>query len=407
MTTTDAAPAPTSGPEREPVRAAHFGLLLLALASGGLAIGTTEFVSMGLLPQLAEATGVSIPTAGHTISAYALGVVVGAPAIAFLGSRWPRRAVLLGLMALFVVGNVATAFVTTYESMMIARFVSGLPHGAYFGVASVVAATLAPPGRAGRAVASVMLGLSFANVAGVPAATWLGQNFGWESAYWVVGVLGLLTLAMVTAFVPRIPGDRDAHWRTELAALKRPQVIVTLLAGALGFGGMFAVYTYIVPTITEVGGLPESAAPAFLLAFGLGMIAGTWVAGRLADWSIMKSLLIGSGGQGIVLLGFSAFAGAGWWALPMVFGITTLGSILVVNLQLRLMSVSEDAPTMGAAMNHASLNVANALGAWVGGLVVAAGLGYRAPGVVGAGLALLGFALVLLSMRMERVAGRS
>jgi DHA1 family inner membrane transport protein len=397
MTSTTSAPRRTRAPG-----APHFGLVLLALATGGFAIGTTEFVSMGLLPQLARGVGVSIPTAGHTISAYAVGVVVGAPLIAFLGSRWPRRGALLGLMALFVVGNLATAFATSYESLMAARFLAGLPHGAYFGVASLVAANLAPPGRAGRAVAGVMLGLSFANVVGVPAATWLGQHLGWEAAYWVVAALGLLTLALVAAFVPRIEVDADAHWRTELGALRRPQVIVTLLAGAVGFGGMFAVYTYVVPALTEVGGLPESTAPVFLLAFGLGMVVGTWLAGRLADWSVFRSLLIGGAGQGVSLLLFSLLVPYGWLVLPVVFAITALGSVMVVNLQLRLMSVSRDAPTMGAAMNHASLNVANALGAWLGGLVVAAGWGYRAPGVVGAGLAVLGVACILASGAMER-----
>ena len=196
------------------VRAVHFGWAVTALALGGFAIGTTEFVSMGLLPQLARAVDVSIPAAGHAVSTYAVGVVVGAPLVAFLGARLPRRGVLLGLMAFFVVGNALTALATSYPLLLAARFLAGLPHGAYFGVASLVAANLAAPGRAGRAVASVMLGLSVANVAGVPAATWLGQGIGWASAYWLVAVLGLATIAMVAAFVPRIPGDSGAHWRT-------------------------------------------------------------------------------------------------------------------------------------------------------------------------------------------------
>jgi DHA1 family inner membrane transport protein len=380
----------------------HLTLAVLALAMGGFAIGTTEFVSMGLLPQLARGVDVTIPAAGHAISAYALGVVVGAPTIAFLAARLPRRALLVGLMAAFAVGNAASALATSYDGLLVARFASGLPHGAYFGVASLVAASLAPPDRKGRAVASVMLGLSIANVVGVPAATWLGQSLGWRTAYWLVAFLGLVTVALVLAFVPRTPGDQGATWRRELTAVRKPQVILTLLAGAIGFGGMFAVYTYIVPTVTEVGGLSESVAPVFLLAFGLGMVAGTWVAGRMADWSVMRSMFIGGAGQGLLLLVFSALAPSGWWTLPVVFGITLTGSVLVVSLQLRLMDVAAEAQTMGAALNHAALNVANALGAWLGGLVIAAGWGYRAPGVVGAALAVAGLLVLAAAALLER-----
>lgn len=384
VTVTD--PRPALSPARTP----HAAVALTALAMGGFAIGTTEFVSMGLLPQLARGVQVSIPAAGHAISAYALGGVVGAPAIAFLAARLPRRALLVALMTAFAVGNAASALATSYGALLVARFAAGLPHGAYFGVASLVAASLVATDRRGRAVASVMLGLSVANVVGVPAATWLGQNLGWRSAYWLVALLGLLTVALVLAFVPGSHGDRDATWRRELTALRRPQVLLTLVAGAVGFGGMFAVYTYIVPTISEVGGLPESVAPFFLLAFGLGMVVGTWVAGRMADWSVMRSMFIGGAGPGLLLLLFSLLAPAGWWTLPVLVGITVTGSVLVVALQLRLMGVAAEAQTMGAAMNHASLNIANAHGAWLGGLVIAAGWGYRAPAIVGAMLAGLG-----------------
>jgi DHA1 family inner membrane transport protein len=384
------------------VRASHAGLAVLALAMGGFAIGTTEFVSMGLLPQVARGVEVSIPEAGHAISVYALGVVVGAPLVSFVGSGWPRRGLLVGLMGLFAVGNVASALAPSYAALLVARFVAGLPHGAYFGVASLVAAGMARPGRQGRAVAMVMLGLSVANVVGVPAATWLGQALGWRAAYWLVAALGLLTLALVATYVPRMAADTTAHWRRELGALRDPQVLLTLLAGAVGFGGMFAVYTYIVPTLTEVGGLSESVAPVFLLAFGLGMVVGTWLAGELASWSVFRSLFIGGAGQGLLLLAFALLAPAGWWTLPVVFGITLTGSVLVVNLQLRLMAVSGDAQTIGAAMNHAALNVANALGAWLGGLVIAAGWGLRAPGVVGAALAVVGVLVLAASARLHQ-----
>ena len=234
-----------------------------------------------------------------------------------------------------------------------------------------MAASLAPEGRKGRAVAMVMLGLSVANVIGVPAATWLGQHLGWRAAFWAVTGLALLTAALVLAFVPSCPGDAEATGRRELRAFREPQVWLTLLAGAVGFGGMFAVYSYIAPTVTEVGGLPDGAVPVFLLAFGVGMVVGTWLAGELADWSVFRSLLGSAVGMAVVLLGFSALAPAGWWLLPICFLITVFGSVLVVNLQLRLMDVAGDAQTIGAALNHASLNIANAAGAWLGGVVIA------------------------------------
>ncbi len=392
---------PTSGPGPRPARTPHFALAVLALAMGGFAIGTTEFVTMGLIREIATGVDVSIPTAGHVISAYALGVVVGAPVLAFFGARWPRRGLLVALMAAYAVFNALSALATSFELLALARFFDGLPHGAYFGVASLVAASLAPPERKGRAVAMVMLGLSVANVVGVPATTWLGQHLGWRAAFWAVTALSLVTVAMILAFVPSLPGDREATGRRELAAFSKPQVWLTLLVGAVGFGGMFAVFSYIAPTVTELGGLGDSAVPVFLLFFGLGMVAGTWLAGELADWSIMRSLLGSSIGMGVLLLLFFLAAPHGWWLLPVAFGITTIGSVLVVNLQLRLMDVAGDAQTLGAAMNHAALNVANALGAWLGGLVIAAGYGYRAPALVGVGLSVAGFVVLVVSARAQ------
>ena len=269
---------------------------------GGFAIGTTEFVSMGLLPQLAAGVGVSIPTAGHVISAYAVGVVVGAPLIAVFGARLPRRELLVGLMAVFLVGNAASALATGYTQLTLARFFAGLPHGAYFGVASLVAAGLVTPERRGRAVSRVMVGLGMANVVGVPAATWLGQHAGWRSAYWMVTVLAVLTAVLVLWLVPHIPANREATGRNELRAFRNPQVLLTLLAGAIGFGGMFAMYSYIAPTVTDVAGLSESLVPVYLLMFGLGMVVGTPLGGRLADWSIFRSLLASSVAMILVLV---------------------------------------------------------------------------------------------------------
>jgi DHA1 family inner membrane transport protein len=375
-TETSALPADPSSAELDvpSVTARHFGLAVLALAMGGFAIGTTEFVTMGLLPQISSGVDVSIPTGGHVISAYAVGVVVGAPVLAFLGARLPRRALLVALMAAFAVGNAVSALATSYEQLMVARFAAGLPHGAYFGVASLVAASMARPSRKGRAVALVMLGLSVANVIGVPAATVLGQELGWRAAYWAAGGLAVVTLALVVWFVPSCPGDPAASGRRELSAFKVPQVWLTLLAGAVGFGGMFAVYSYIAPVVTDVAGLGERSVAVFLLSFGLGMVAGTWLAGIMADWSIFRSLIIGGVGMAATMLAFWLAAPHGWAALPVVFLITTLGSVLVVNLQLRLMDVAGDAQTLGAAMNHA---------------------------LVGLGLSIAGVAILLLSAALH------
>ena len=374
----------------------------LAIALGGFAIGTTEFVTMGLLPQIADGVGVSIPTAGHFISAYAIGVVVGAPVIAVFGAKLPRKGLLVGLMAAYAVFNVLSALATSYGVLFVARFLDGLPHGAYFGVAALVAASLAPPERRGRAVASVMLGLSVANVIGVPIATWLGQTAGWRTAYLSTAGLSVLTIVMLLLFVPSTPGDPSATGRRELLFFRNGQALLTLLAGAVGFGGLFAVYSYIAPTVTDVAGLPESAVPFFTAAFGIGMVSGTWLAGRLAEWSVFRSLIWSGVGSGLTMLVVWAVAPYGWWLLPVVFLVTAIGSVLVVNLQLRLMSVSGEAQTLGAAMNHASLNLANALGAWLGGVVIAAGHGYRAPALVGAALSVVGVLVLLFSASLHR-----
>jgi DHA1 family inner membrane transport protein len=386
------------------VTAPHgFLLAVLALAAGGFAIGTTEFVTMGVLPQIADGVGVSIPQAGHVISAYALGVVVGAPVLAFFGARLPRRGLLIALMAAYGVFNLLSAAASSYGLLFAARFLDGLPHGAYFGVASLVAASLATPERRGRAVASVMLGLSFANVVGVPAATWLGQNVGWRASYVAAAALSLLAAALVAVFIPSCPGNTDATGRREVSLFFRNgQAWLVLLAGAIGFGGLFAVYSYIAPTVTEVGGLSESAVPVFVLGFGLGMVVGTYLAGELARWSVFGSLIGAGVGSGLVLVVFWFAAPHGWALLPVVFSVTALGSVLVVNLQLRLMDVAGEAQTLGAAMNHASLNVANALGAWLGGLAIAWGYGYRSPAIVGLILSVAGIAVLLFSWVTSR-----
>jgi len=375
---------------------------LVALALGGFAIGTTEFVTMGVLPDIADGMGVDIPSAGHVISVYALGVVVGAPIIAALSARLPRRALLVGLMGAFLIGNVLTAVAPGYRTLLVARFLSGLPHGAYFGVASLVAASLVAPHLRGRAVSSVLLGLAAAMLTGVPAATWMGQQLGWRSAYWTVVVLAAITIAAVLAVVPSSPGRSEATIRGELGALKRPQVILTLLVGVVGFGGMFALYSYIAPVVTDVAQLSRGTVPWVLLAYGAGGVVGTALGGRLADWALFRSL-VATLVSLLVLLALVALVSP--WAPGLfvgVFLVSIAASSLAICLQMRLMETAGEAQMLGAALNHSALNMANALGAWLGGLVIAAGLGYRAPSVVGAGLAAAGLIPLAVSAMLRR-----
>jgi MFS transporter, DHA1 family, inner membrane transport protein len=397
-----ASPEVTDPSTEAPARSRHVVLAIVALGLGGFAIGTTEFVTMGLLPEIARGIGETIPRTGHVISAYALGVVVGAPVIVSLAARLPRRELAVGLVLALAAGNAITALAHGYWPVMAARFVAGLPHGAYFGVASLIAASLVAPERKGRAVSGVMLGLSVATVVGVPASTWLGQGLGWRSAYWGVVVIAVVTAALLLLAVPHSPGNRDATVLSELAALKRPQVLFAVTAGMVGFGGIFAMYSYVAPLVTSEARLDRSAVPWFLLAFGIGSVLGSWLAGRLADWDVERSVLFGFGGVVAVLLLVRLLAGSpvALWFLVLVVGV--LGSVLAINLQLRLMHVAGEAQMLGAALNHSALNVANGLGAWLGAVVIEAGHGYRAPSLVGAGLAVAGLIVFLVAMGVQR-----
>ena len=385
-----------------PRRTSHVGLAILSLALGGFAIGTTEFVTMGLLPDIAEGIDESIPTTGHIISAYAVGVVVGAPVIVSLAARLPRRELAIGLVLALGLGNAITALAHGYWEVMAARFISGLPHGAYFGVASLVAVSLVAPERRGRAVSGVMLGLTVATLVGVPAGTVLGQQLGWRTAYWAVLGIAVAAAALVLLFVPHQPGNPDATVRAELAALRRPQVLFAVSAGMVGFGGVFAMYSYIAPVVTDVTDLSRGAIPAFVFAFGVGSVAGTWLAGRLADWDVERSVLAGFAVLAATLVAFSLAAGLAVPAFALVMVVGALGSVLAINLQVRLMHVAGDAQMLGAALNHSALNIANGLGAWVGSVVIAAGFGYRAPSLVGAALAVGGLVIFAVGLAQSR-----
>ncbi|GAA5236160.1 MFS transporter [Verticiella sediminum] len=373
----------------------------LAMAIGGFAIGIGEFVIMGLLPQVAAGTGVSVPQAGHLISTYAVGVVVGAPLIAVLAARLPRRLLLILLMAAFALGNFASAAAPGFLSLAGFRFVSGLPHGAFFGVAALVAAELAGPGRRAQAVARVMLGLTGATLVGVPIATWLGQTLGWQAAFVLVGAIGILCAALVWRWVPYTPGNPLASPLRELGALRRPQVLLTLAIGSIGFGGLFAVFSYITPTMTEVAGLPEAWMPAVLIVFGLGMIAGNIGGAWFADRALMPTVAGVLVWSILVCLTFPFAAQHPASALFNLFLVATTVA-LAPALQIRLMDVAGDAQTLAAALNHSAFNLANALGAWLGGMVIIAGHGWTATGWVGAALAAGGLAVFGASMWLAR-----
>ncbi|MFI5711505.1 MFS transporter [Kribbella sp. NPDC051620] len=383
----------------------HVGLALLALATGGFAIGTTEFVTMGLLPQIADGVHISIPTAGHVVSAYAIGVVVGAPVIAALGARTGRKRLLLGLMAVFVLGNILSAVANSYELLMAARFLTGLPHGAFFGIGAVVGASMVPVNRRAWAVSMMMVGLPVANIVGVPVTTLLGQKFGWQLPFVAVGILGLLTLIAVWFWIGPQPVGNDVNVRSELSALAKPQVWMALLVGMVGFGGMFATYSYITPTMTDLAGFSEAAVTIVLAVYGIGMTGGTLVGGRLADRALMPSLYGGLVAVTVVLTTFGWLAQSKPGALVGVFSLGFSASILIPALQTRLMDVAHEGQSLAASLNHSTLNVANALGAWLGSVVLSAGYGYEWPSRVGAVLAVAGLVLALASGRMDRRRG--
>ena len=384
----------------------RIALAILSLAIGGFGIGTTEFAMMGLLPNVADGVHVSIPEAGHLISSYALGVVVGAPLLAAVAARLPRKRLVLGLMVLFTLGNLSSYFAPDYGWLLVSRFIAGLPHGAYFGVAAVIAASLVAPSKRGRAISMVMLGLSIANVVGVPLATLIGQQLGWRLMFVLVGLIGLVTLASIARFVPAQKVHADASIRTELGALRRLQVWLTLLIGIVGFGGFFAVYTYVAPTMTAVAGFPADLLPVIVALYGLGMVTGSLVGGRIADRSVMGSIYASMAFIAFVLLLYAAAVHAQWSALVLVFIVGASGSLLIPALQTRLLDVSPGAPTLASSLNHSALNVANALGAFLGGVVISWGWGYVAPALVGAVLAVLGLGIAgysgLVDVRRRR-----
>jgi DHA1 family inner membrane transport protein len=383
---------------------------LLALARG-FAIGCTEFVAMGLLPNIAKQL---IPTvyavspsganaqAGLLVSAYAAGVVVGAPTIAALSARFPRKTLLLWLLVAFTVTTVASAILPTFGLVLAARFLAGLPHGAYFGVAALVAASLMGPNTRGRGIALVLGGLTVANVLGVPSITLLGQVAGWRVAYLAVASIFALTFVAVSIVVPKQPGDPTATVRRELSIFRRPQVWFALGIGSIGFGGFFAVYTFIAPIVTSVAGLPQNFVALALIAAGVGMTIGNFTGGHVADHALRRGMFVFFA---ILLGSLVDIALAGTNPVALFGGVFLLGfasSALSPAIQTRLMNVAGDSQTLAAAINHASLNIGNSIGAALGGVVVAAGLGYLAVTWIGLVLCVLGTLVAVISFGVER-----
>jgi MFS transporter, DHA1 family, inner membrane transport protein len=380
-------------------RTPHPALVHFALSIGGFAIGTTEFATMSLLRYFAHDLRIDEPTAGHVISAYALGVVVGAPVIAVLSARLARRTLLIALMTLFALANGLSALAPTYEWMLAFRFLSGLPHGAYFGIAALVAASLVPPENRTRAVGRVLLGLTVATIVGVPVANWLGQAVGWRWGFAIVMALALTCAVMVAIFVPADRPAATASPLRELSALRNPQVWLTLGIGAVGFGGLFSVYTYFGSTLLDVTHVSPSVVPIIFSAFGVGMTAGNLLVPRYADRALMATagyLLVWAA---IVLALYTVAAHNVWTATLDVMAIG-FGGALATVLQTRLMDVAGEAQSLAAALNHSAFNIANAIGPWLGGMAIAAGFGWTSTGLVGCGLALCGLLVWALSAHL-------
>ncbi|WP_328302537.1 MFS transporter [Streptomyces sp. NBC_00435] len=380
-------------------------LALLALAIGAFGIGTTEFVIMGLLPEVAGTYGVSIPAAGFLVTGYALGVVLGAPLMTVLGTRIPRKRMLMLLMGLFIVGNVLSALAPAFGIMLAGRVVASLAHGAFFGIGAVVAAELVAPEKKAGAIAMMFTGLTVANVVGVPLGTLVGQHLGWRVTFLIVASLGLLGLLGIARLVPDLPRPEGVRIRHELAAFRNVQVLLAMGMTVLGFGGVFAAITYITPMMTGVAGFADTSVTWLLVLLGLGMVAGNLVGGRFADRALMPMLYTSLGALAVVLAAFTLTAHTKAGAAVTIFLIGALGFATVPPLQKRVLDQAAGAPTLASAVNIGAFNLGNALAAWLGGLVIAAGLGWTAPNWVGAALAASALLLAVASGALERRTG--
>ncbi|MDT0307068.1 MFS transporter [Streptomyces sp. DSM 44917] len=384
-------------------------LALLALAVGAFGIGTTEFVVTGLLPEISDEYGVSVPTAGFTASGYALGVVAGAPLLAIAGARVPRKRMLLFTMVLFVAGNALSAAAPAFGALLAGRVVASLAHGAFFGIGAVVAAGLVAPQRRAGAIALMFTGLTVANVVGVPAGTLLGQQVHWRLTFVAIALVGVAAFAGVAALVPgegRAGGGgrspEAGGVRRELAAFRNAQVLLAMAITVLGFGGVFAAITYIAPMMTEAAGYAESSVTWLLVLFGVGLVAGNLVGGRYADRALMPMLYLSLAALAVALAAFTVTANDRVGAAVTLALIGAFGFATVPPLQKRILDHAAEAPTLASAMNIGAFNLGNALAAWLGGLVLSAGGGPTLPNLVGAGMAASALLLAVLAAALER-----
>ncbi|MCK7458306.1 MFS transporter [Idiomarina aminovorans] len=380
---------------------AQVQLAIFAMAIGSFAIGIGEFVIMGLLPDVAADFNTDTRQTGHLISLYALGVVIGAPLITILFARFPRKPMLLALLLAFALGNFASASAESYPFLQLLRFLTGLPHGAYFGIACLVAADMVRKNQRGMAVTMVMMGLTIAILVGNPLATWLGQLIDWRIVYHTVGALGLLALVMILFAVPKHPNEQKTSARGEMRALQNPQVWLTLAIGAIGFGGMFAVLSYIAPTLINATGLAPHWIPVALLIYGIGSLVGSLIGGWAADRNLKLSIGGSLFWSAMVLAVFPLTLQNLWAVMPMILLLGSAAA-LVPALQVRLMDVAGEAQTLAASLNHSAFNAANALGAWLGGLAIISPLSWQGTGWIGCALSLIGLLLFWITKKHSR-----
>jgi DHA1 family inner membrane transport protein len=377
-------------------------IALWALAAGAFGIGTTEFVIMGLLPELSADLGVGLSTAGLLVTGYALGVFVGAPIVTPLMSRLQRKTVLLGLMLLFTVGNLACALAPNYGALMAARVLTSFAHGAFFGIGSVVATGLVAADKKASAIALMFTGLTLANVMGVPLGTWLGQHFGWRSTFWAVTAVGIVAMAAIALLVPRSRDDHRAHFGQELRTLVRPQVLLGFLMTVLGFGGVFAAFTYIAPILTQLAGFRDSAVSPILLLFGIGLVIGNTLGGKFADRRLMPTLIATLLILALLQAVFTFTVHAQIATVITVGLLGAAGFATVPPLQMRVLEKAAAAPNLASAFNIAAFNLGNAAGAWVGGVTIDHGPGLAALPWVASLMTAGGLLVALFSWRLDR-----